>query len=329
MKRVILAALVLTIVGLSADTRASYASLVRQPAQPSRIQLASCAPQPPGMIAWWRGERNTEDSAGQHGGQLVGGATFADGEVGTAFSLDGQDDWISVPDSADWAFGVADFTIDAWILRSPQGSDRAILGQSSDANHWWRFALFAFGSDSRLRFQASDGAGPPPLNLGSIRFTFTDNVWHHVAVTRTGVTGWMFYIDGVPLPPADPADIGFVALEGPVPDLTGPLAIGGQAGVIPLFLFPGLLDEVEVLHRALAPSEIRNLHAAAADGKCLPPSRTDRPNVGGPVGAIAAAAAPAARANRERAGAQAPAAAIPAIVPPSTGDAGLAARPLR
>ena len=48
----------------------------------------------------------------------MNGATFAAGFVtsgnGQAFSFDGFDDFVQVPDNDLWAFGSNDFTIDLW-----------------------------------------------------------------------------------------------------------------------------------------------------------------------------------------------------------------------
>ena len=40
-----------------------------------------CAPQPAGMVSWWRANGNTNDSKGTNNGALQGNATFAAGEV--------------------------------------------------------------------------------------------------------------------------------------------------------------------------------------------------------------------------------------------------------
>ncbi|MCX8027257.1 MAG: DUF1566 domain-containing protein, partial [Thermodesulfovibrionales bacterium] len=73
----------------------------------------SCIPPPSNMVSWWRAEDNASDSVGTNHGTLINGATYATGKVGKAFSLDGVDDYVKVPDSILWDFETNDFTIDA------------------------------------------------------------------------------------------------------------------------------------------------------------------------------------------------------------------------
>src|SRR5436305_1344242 len=75
---------------------------------------ADCVSMPTGMVAWWRAETNANDSVGNHHGALDNGTSFASGQVGTAFSFDGTNDFVSVGDTTDWNFGTNDFTIEFW-----------------------------------------------------------------------------------------------------------------------------------------------------------------------------------------------------------------------
>jgi hypothetical protein len=67
--------------------------------QVSDTQAQSCLLPPAGLVAWWRGEGEATDTVGTNHGTLINGATFASGEVGQAFSLDGIDDYIEVPNA--------------------------------------------------------------------------------------------------------------------------------------------------------------------------------------------------------------------------------------
>jgi len=61
-------------------------------------------PPPPGLVGWWPGDGNADDIAGGNHGTLQGGADFAPGMVGQAFRLDGLDDHVLIPHSAQLAF---------------------------------------------------------------------------------------------------------------------------------------------------------------------------------------------------------------------------------
>ncbi len=47
--------------------------------------ICGCAPRPAGLIAWWRGEGDARDAAGDHHGALTDGAHYGPGVVGQAF----------------------------------------------------------------------------------------------------------------------------------------------------------------------------------------------------------------------------------------------------
>jgi len=54
----------------------------------------SCVLAPDGLVSWWPGEGNANDIADANNGTLQGGATFATGRVGQAFSFDGNGDFV-------------------------------------------------------------------------------------------------------------------------------------------------------------------------------------------------------------------------------------------
>ena len=69
----------------------------------------------PGITSWWRGESNTLDSADGNPGFLRGGATYSTGEVASAFSFNGVNSFVSVPDSPSLSV-VGSMSLDAWIF---------------------------------------------------------------------------------------------------------------------------------------------------------------------------------------------------------------------
>ena len=67
-----------------------------------------------GPVAWWTAEGNADDIAGANHGALQNGVGFAAGKVGEAFSFDGIDDSIEVPDSPSLS-PTSEITVSAWI----------------------------------------------------------------------------------------------------------------------------------------------------------------------------------------------------------------------
>src|SRR6266446_6648244 len=73
-----------------------------------------CAPPPSGLASWWAGEGTASDSEGTNNGALFNGATFAPGKVGHAFSFDGVNGYIEIPDSPSLSI-TNTLSIDAWF----------------------------------------------------------------------------------------------------------------------------------------------------------------------------------------------------------------------
>ncbi len=75
---------------------------------------AQCLPPPSGLISWWPGDGDATDSQDGNDGTLVNGATFADGLVGQAFSLDGIDDHLFIGNPSNLKI-TGGLTLTAWI----------------------------------------------------------------------------------------------------------------------------------------------------------------------------------------------------------------------
>ena len=96
---------------------------------------AVCVQPPEDLISWWNGNGNADDIIGSLHGHMENGATFATGMVGQAFSFDGIDDYITVPDSSSMNLTTA-FTIGAWIKVSSFTSTHATIIAKGD--YTWR-----------------------------------------------------------------------------------------------------------------------------------------------------------------------------------------------
>ena len=60
----------------------------------------SCTPPPANVVSWWDAEDDANDIIGTNHGTLRNEATFAPGKVGQAFSFDGVNDYVEVPDDS-------------------------------------------------------------------------------------------------------------------------------------------------------------------------------------------------------------------------------------
>ena len=211
------------------------------------------------MVAWWTGDDTAKDLIGPNDGQLLNGAAYAPGKVGSGFLLNGGNSAVQVPDSPAWDFGTGDFTIDTWVNLTPQLDNPMLPGPQVLVAHdegpgnipKWMFWIIEREGTSRLEFYSY-----PSEAVINVPWDPTPGQWNHVAVSRSGST-FTFYVNG--------SDIGTRTYAGSVDDANAPLTLGFAETNISL---DGILDEVEIFNRALSQSEIQGIFNADSAGKC-------------------------------------------------------------
>ena len=219
--------------------------------------LPPCVPAASGLVGWWPGEGNANDVTSNNNGTLVNDVGFAPGEVGQAFSFDGNS-YVSIPDSPLLDSLTNSITIELWLKTDQMTSDWT--GIVAKGNSAW--ALQATPGANTVDFNVSLGAG----DLSGSR-SINDDQWHHVAGVYDG-TNMFLYVDGT-------LDVSMPA-TGLIPQNSDPLAIGAnvQAYVPPCgcnepgYFFNGLIDEVSIYNRALTAQEIQAIYNAGISGKC-------------------------------------------------------------
>ena len=236
--------------------------------------VTNCVPSPAGLVGWWKGEDNGNDSAGTNNAAVSAGVTYAPAEVGQGFSLDGQANQIIVPDAPVLNFSSnQDFSIEVWIqpLASPGNFNDSITiidkRIAPDTITQLGYALFV--SDGVPGFQMADVLAPYSWhNFSAGGPDLRDGKFHHVAVSvqRNSTSGGQFFIDGNLVSTFDPT-----VCPGDLSN-TGPFRIGNVAVPgLPANFF-GIIDEVSLYNRALAATEVQAIFNAGSQGKCpLPP----------------------------------------------------------
>ena len=84
------------------------------------VDSASCVKVPAGLIAWWTGDGNANDTFGPSHGALANGATFVDGMVGQAFAFDGVDSAVTTS-AQTLNSNYTALTIEAWLFPLSHG----------------------------------------------------------------------------------------------------------------------------------------------------------------------------------------------------------------
>ena len=86
----------------------------------SSLVAQRCVQPPEGLVSWWDADAVSGTTASDiqdgNDGTLMNGATTAPGKVGDAFSFDGLDDYVEIPDSTLLQFTPSTpFSIDSWF----------------------------------------------------------------------------------------------------------------------------------------------------------------------------------------------------------------------
>src|ERR1035437_2449033 len=236
-----------------------------------------CQPAPPDLVGWWRGEGNADDLAGTNNDAWQGSATTSTlGMVGQAFSFDGTNDFVQIPDAPE--LNPTNLTIEAWVLSSsldsdgsgtsPPGQQYIVFKQNSGGNTSGGYQLGkARTADGDVfSFVVSSDSGEM-CSLCSTSLV-TTSVWYHVAGVRDS-NFTQLYVNGQLESEANvdfPQDYG-----------TNDLFFGSSGDPFWDSKFAGLLDEVSLYSRALSADEISAIYNAGAGGKCLEAAFTTQP----------------------------------------------------
>jgi hypothetical protein len=221
----------------------------------------SCDPAPSNLVAWWEGNGDARDAVSGSAGALNGSVTFAPGEVGQAFSINGSNgNAVVVGNSTNYQ--LTRFTIEAWIKRGDVTRATASgLGDGlifSYGSGGYGFGILNNGTPFLTKVDASNVTGGTPI---------ADLNFHHLAATFDG-TDAILYVDGAAVYATNyPATFSYGT----------PVAIGARGDTL-ASPFLGEIDEVSLYSRALQPSEILGIYNATYLGKCpLPLSFTTPP----------------------------------------------------
>jgi len=251
------------------------------------VQITTCVPPPPGLVAWYPGDGNANDIQGGNNGTLENGTTFAAGKVDQAFHFDRtKDQFVQTTNASNLNFDRTNsFSMDAWIHTSETVHDIFIATKQQNSAPYDGYGLVITNGEvpaCDAMNPTAPGAGQlagfldgavsntcPPDNYIAVRGTthLNDGQWHHVAMTYDGsssASGLKLYVDGVPEASVVQEDtLGTHSILNNVPFTIGSRENGG----VP---FNGDIDEVEVFNRAIEGSEVAAIFDAGSAGKCKP-----------------------------------------------------------
>lgn len=238
---------VIAIIGLLSSIVLVSVSLVREKARiAGGLKFMSNLDHSLMPVGKWSFEDNANDSSG-HGnhGTRYGGASYNNGlpELGRALSLDGDGDYVTVPDSNYWDFNTGDFTLTAWIQPNTGSGIRAFLSHGTDTNNYWSFYLF----NDILSWHSSKHS---PTTFLQSSIMISGGKWYHVVKTRNSGTSKL-YVNG--------QEAGSVSGDNDnFNNYTGVLYVGRDHNTA-AYYFPGLIDEVRIYEESLTSAQIEKI----------------------------------------------------------------------
>ena len=245
------------------------------------LHQARYSPPSAGLVAWWRGDGNADDSAGAHHGILRGGMSFRDGLYGQAFAagsggpssrgglrglldsfmrrlgyvrttflVPGPYRRVFIPDSPD--FQLTSLSMGAWI--NAAGPSHVVFFRGDNRTGLDPYHMGMELSTGKFAFGVQDANGgatsllsPSPIPL---------HQWVQYTGTLDAASGDMrLYMNGSLVAQTNTSVRPFLALD---PSQVPGLGIGNVQDFYD-FPFNGGIDEVVLYNRALSPAEVLTL----------------------------------------------------------------------
>jgi hypothetical protein len=132
------------------------------------------------------------DATGKNVITAYGNAAVVSGtsKFGTkSIYFDGNTDYLMIADSANFAFGTGDWTVECWALPTAFNSFTRV----------WSKGPLNTGSSIDMEFDSADVAKPrmPSSSFPTVTGCgFTTGAWHHIAMSKSANTS-RFFVDGV------------------------------------------------------------------------------------------------------------------------------------
>lgn len=218
------------------------------------------------------------DQSGVGHDATVTGALFTSaGKINAAYSFDGIDDAIHVPQRSTFEIK-DDFTVAVWFFAksAQEGPLVEWANGPSKGVQLWTNAQAGEWNGKGTGINLTNGSTQNTISVANPAI----NQWHHLAATFTKSTGrGVVYLDGIKV-----AEQTFTGLA---PLTALPVVIGRDPASAKTF--NGLLDDPRVYSKALSASDIRALYDAYTHGRVYQNFENDNgsgPEYGWPIGPV-------------------------------------------
>ena len=141
----------------------------------------------------YKAESNANDSLATYNGTAQGGLTYTAGKSGNAFTFNGTNAYVSLPNNSMKLTG--DFSISCWVNIATHGTTQTILTgyyTTAGVDYGWILRVAASGGFVFRLFSGTTQVDTNPSG-GAI----STSTWYHVTVTKTS-SQVKWYINGAP-----------------------------------------------------------------------------------------------------------------------------------
>lgn len=223
----------------------------------TNTEIQELADKKPRLVTQWKMDGDCNDSTGSHDGTVQSSPVYTEGMVGDAISLNGTDQYISVPDDPQLKpqFPLA---LSAWINVATSGTNGFIITTDYSTNIYKysgvSLRLAADGSD-KIVISYGDGTSASPTGRGTKVGTtvLQSGRWYHVIGVIRDPQDMSIYINGVD----DGGEYTGTS--------TRPIYYEGHESLIggnkdQTILFDGMIDDVRIYNYGLTAAEAKSLY---------------------------------------------------------------------
>ena len=143
------------------------------------------------LYAVYKAESNANDSLATYNGTAQGGLTYSTGKSGNAFTFNGTNAYVSLPNNS--LKFTNDFSISVWTNFSGISNDAQTILSNLTYDGTYAYGYFFYYHNQYLKFVIYNNSGAVSLDYStSILF----NSWNNIVITRKLSTGTKMYING-------------------------------------------------------------------------------------------------------------------------------------
>ena len=221
------------------------------------------------LYAVYKGESNANDSLSTYNGTAQGGLTYTAGKSGNAFTFNGTNAYVSLPnDSLNTLTG--DFSISMWVSFADLSNNSVLQSPISSISYngtsIWGFLCYTTGNS--LDFKIFNGT------LTAVTLTDSNvgstNTWYNYVIVRKGSTSTKIYKNGT-LVAFNTSTTNPVYNSGNMRPSIGAATYGPLfSNLTQYYMTNGSkIDEVNIWTKELTPTEVTELYNAGT-GKFYP-----------------------------------------------------------